>query len=151
MQPFASRAYPEDLARLVWQRWAETPSPVPDVADATAQQGALPRLELLERLFSVCYQASLLHEEGRLITFRLMLAPPEIFSSADGPPTGLHRLVFDQGRPFDEHELKRLAPAAAFRRALIGVQLDAQGGLEVWGLVHSGPRWLQAVRGGRRV
>jgi hypothetical protein len=151
MQPFASQAYPQDLARLVWQRWAETPSPLQDVAGATAQQGALPRPELLERLFSVCYQASLLHEEGRLITFRIMLAAPDIFSAADGPPTGLHRLVFDRARPFDEHELKRLAPAAAFRRALIGVQLDAQGGLEVWGLVHSGPRWLQAVRGGRRV
>ncbi len=57
MQPFASRAYPEDLARLVWKRWAETPSPLGVVDVATAQQGALPGPELLERFFSVCYQA----------------------------------------------------------------------------------------------
>ena len=76
MQPFASHAYPGDLARLVWQRWSETRGPLEDVATAMAQQSALPRPEVLERLFSVCYQASLLHEEGRLITFRVVLAAP---------------------------------------------------------------------------
>jgi len=148
----ASHAYPKDLAHLVRQRWAEVPSPRFDSsAGAPPLEIALPRPEVLERLFSVCYQASLLHEEGRLITFRIVVAEPEAFCAADGPPTGLHRLVLDNARPFDEHELQRLAGAAAFHRALIGVQLDARGELEVWGLVHSGPRWLQAVRGGRRV
>lgn len=151
MQPRTSHAYPQDLARLVRQRWAATISPLDDVAGTPASHEALPEPEVLERFFSICYQASLLQEEGRLITFRVVFAPPTLFSVAAGPPTGLHRLLLEYPRPFDEHELKRLAPAAAFHRALLGVQLDEQGALEVWGLVHSGPRWLQAVRGGRRV
>lgn len=148
MPPPIPHAYPQDLARLVRQRWADAASPL---ADALAPSSVLPGPEVLERFLSICYQASLLHEEGRLITFRIVLAAPELFSASDGPPAGLHRLVLERARPFTEHELKRLAPAAAFRRALVGVQLEGQGELEVWGLVHSGPRWLQAVRGGRRV
>ena len=151
MQKPASHAYPRDLARLVCQRWDDRRSLLGEDAGSTPERNALPIPEVIERIFSVCYQASLLHEEGRLITFRMVLAAPETFSAADGPPAGLHRLVFDQARAFNEHELKRLAPAAAFRRALIGVQLNPQGEIEVWGLVHSGPRWLQAVRGGRHV
>lgn len=151
MLPHTSHAYPQDLARLVRQHWAAMPSPLEDGAGMPAAQQALPEPEALERFFSVCYQASLLHEERRLITFRVVLAAPELFSAASGPPTGLHRLLLEYPRPFDEHEIKRLAPAAAFHRALIGVQSNVQGGFEVWGIVHSGPRWLQAVRGGRRV
>jgi hypothetical protein len=36
-----------------------------------------------------------------------------------------------------------------FYRSLIGVRLDPEQGLQIWGIVHSGPRWLQAVHGGR--
>lgn len=109
---------------------------------------SLPSAPVLERLVSVCYQASLLRDEGRPITFRVTLAPPERFRSSDGPPTELHRLTLTRARPFDEHEIRRLAPAARFERALIGVRI-VDGDLEIWGVVHSGPRWLQDVRGGR--
>jgi DNA integrity scanning protein DisA with diadenylate cyclase activity len=150
MQRLTPHAYPHELASLVRYRWADTPSSQPG-STGMFEHSALPEVGVVERFFSVCYQASLLHEEGRLSTFRIVLAGPEVFPAADGPPTGLHRLVLSQARPFEEHELQRLARAAAFPRALIGVQLDAHGQLEVWGLIHSGPRWLQAVRGGRRV
>jgi hypothetical protein len=147
-----AHAYPRDLARLVEERWTEL-----DQSEETARAGAqhgmpgLPAPATLERLLSVSYQASLLHEEGRPVTFRMALAEPELFAAAAGPPTGLHRLVFAQYRPLDEHELRRLAPAAVFQRSLIGVHVEADGELKVWGLIHSGPRWLQAVRGGRRI
>jgi hypothetical protein len=144
-------AYPRDLARLVRERWAQMEASAEGpLSNLRAARIGLPAPATLERLLSVCYQASLLHEEGRPVTFRLALAEPETFDAAAGPPTGLHRLVFAQSRLFDEHELRRLAPAAVFQRSLIGVHLDA-GVLKVWGLIHSGPRWLQAVRGGRRL
>lgn len=132
----SAHAYAYDLARTVEQRWGEAPG--------------LPKPQLLEQLLSVCYQASLLRDEGRPVTFRIALADPDLFPASGGPPTGLHRLLFEVTRPFDEHELRRLTPAAGFHRWLVGVRLDERNELETWGLVHSGPRWLQEVRGGRR-
>ncbi|HEY3499522.1 MAG TPA: hypothetical protein VGK73_32755 [Polyangiaceae bacterium] len=132
----SAHAYAYDLARAVEQRWGGAPG--------------LPEPELLERLLSVCYQASLLRDEGRPVTFRIALADPEMFPAVAGPPAGLHRLLFESCRPFDEHELRRLTPVAGFHRSLVGVRArDPE--FEVWGLVHSGPRWLQEVRGGRRI
>ncbi|MDQ4105595.1 MAG: DNA integrity scanning protein DisA nucleotide-binding domain protein [Actinomycetota bacterium] len=89
-----------------------------------------------------------MREEERQIAFRLILVEPELIPPEDGPPAGLHRLEFQEPRPFDEHELRRLSPAAPSDRSLIGVRHDGEK-LEIWGLVHSGPRWLQRVRGGR--
>ena len=147
-------AYPRELALLVQQRWAEVPAFTRDLAGARTSgrpQDLLPSPAALERLLSVCYQASLLHEEGRPVTFRVAFTEPESFAASGGPPAGLHRLVLGQSRPFDEHELRRIAPAAAFQRSLIGVATEANDELSIWGLIHSGPRWLQAVRGGRRI
>ena len=36
-----------------------------------------------------------------------------------------------------------------FSRSLIGATLSGATGEEIWGLIHSGPQWLQSVRGGR--
>jgi hypothetical protein len=132
-------AYPSALAGRVLERWrtaraaGEIDVPLPDAAD-------------LATILSVCYHASLLREEGRAVTFRLALSDPGVFNATAGPPSGLHRLVFARPLPLDQHELRRLAPAAAFTRSLIGAMSAGHG---IWGLIHSGPQWLQAVRGGR--
>lgn len=108
----------------------------------------LPELPVLETLLSTCFQASLMREEERQLTFRIILADPEILPPEEGPPSGLHKLEFQQAREFNEHELRRISPAAPYARSLIGVR-PCEDGLEIWGLAHSGPRWLQRVRGGR--
>ena len=142
--------YPQDLAAFLRERWEE-PTACPDtpasVADSVSEP--LPDALTLEALLSICYQASLLREEERPVRFRLILRAPDQFPTADGPPTGLHRLMFTTPRPCTEHELRRLSPAVEFYRSLIGVRLDPEKGLQIWGIVHSGPRWLQAVHGGR--
>ena len=140
-QPWQGHAYPRDLALLVRQRWAEI-----DIG-----QGALPDVTVLDRLLSVSYQASLLHEEGRPITFRLAFAEPEAFTAVGGPLAGVHRLLLSPFRQFDARELQGFAPATAFHRSLIGVHREVDHELRMWGLVHSGPLWLQAVRGGRQI
>lgn len=137
-----SHAYPRDLAQAVHGRCQE-------VLIGTDIHLTLPDLAQLEEVLSVCYQASLLREEGRPVTFRVALAGPEVFPAAEGPPAGLHRLVFGDSRPFDQHELRRLAPAAVFSRTLIGATIDRGRGPRIWGLIHSGAHWLQSVRGGR--
>jgi hypothetical protein len=128
-------SYPGDLARFVWERWAD--APVPDAA-------------ALEGFFAACYQASMLREEERPVVFRAILAGPDLFNPVGRPPDDLQRLEFPRSLPFDPRELRRLSVAADPRRALVGVRQDGEGGLRVWGLVNSGTRWLRDVRGGRR-
>lgn len=128
-------AYPSDLARFVMERF--------DGA------GVRCRSDLLVRLLSVAYHASLLREEERPLSFRLLFASPHSLPIEEGPPHGNHRLRFHKPRPFDEQEIRRLAPAAKMQRALIGVSGETPEGLELWGLVQTGPGWLHAIQGGR--
>jgi hypothetical protein len=123
-------AYPADLARFVRERWDED------------RAGALPDQGTLETLISACYQAGLLHEEERAVTFRVILCEPDLLPPFEGPPSGTHRLEFPKPRQFDVQEIRRLSPAADYYRSLIGVSFDEEEGLRIWGLVHTGPRWL---------
>jgi hypothetical protein len=109
----------------------------------------LPEQGVLETLISACYQASLLREEERAVTFRVLLCDPDRLPPNEGPPGGIHRLEFPEARHFDIQELRRLSPAAGYYRSLVGVCLDEEGELRIWGLVHSGPRWLREGQGGR--
>ena len=145
-----SHAYPCEFAAFIYQVWQD-PAFIERLRaagmDSTIQ---LPDRALFEEVLSVCYQASLFREEERPVTFRLIIRAPELFPAEAGPPTGLHRWVFARYRPFNEYELHRLAPAADFYRTLIGVSLDGANGAEIWGMIHSGTRWMQAVHGGRK-
>lgn len=134
-------SYPGDLARFVRDRWAEAPGSVGD---------PLPDLAALEGFFAACYQASMLREEERPVVFRAVLAEPVLFDPEGRPPEGLRRLEFPRPLPFDPTELRRLSVAADPQRTLIGVRQDGEGGLQIWGLINSGTRWLRDVQGGRR-
>jgi hypothetical protein len=126
-------AYPTELASFVREVWPRDAAPLP---------------LRLDELLSSAYQATLLREEERHVTFRLVLASPQTFPPGAGPPRGMLRLVFDPPRLFDAGELRRLSPAAKFARSLIGV-VQADDGFRIWGVVHSGPRWLERTQGGR--
>lgn len=142
-------AYYEDLIWFVRHHWSASDA---NLGNHTAMTAApLPPPPLLEDLFSTCYQASMLREEERPVQVRLVLADPELFPAADVPPLELHRQMFAQPRPCDETELRKLSPAVDFSRSLIGVTLNDDRAWEIWGIVHSGTRWLQAYRGGRKV
>lgn len=141
-----THAYPRDLAVFVMNRWEVAPE---EDQEEASREVCLPELDRFEEILSTCYQASLLREEERPVTFRLILSRPSRFAEESGPPVGFHRLVFSRPRPFTPDELRRLSPAADFHRALIGVELDEEGQPRIWGLVSSGPRWVQAAQGGR--
>src|SRR6266567_210693 len=143
-------AYPEELVSFIFEQW-----PDPLFQEKLRSAGIdssvqLPDRAVFEQVISTCYQASLMREEERPVRFRLIIRAPELFPDDEGPPTGLHRFHFARKRPFNEYELHRLAPAADFYRTLIGVSLDGDNGMQIWGMVHSGTRWLQAVYGGRK-
>jgi len=139
-------AYPDDLAAAVTSRWN-----APEVLGGLTPRPSStpPSGDVLRLLLSTCFQASLLQEESRPLHFRLLLHPPEGLDPSGGPPDSLHRLVFAGLRPFGPQELRRLAPAADFHRSLVGVNLYPEGP-RVWGIAHSGERWLNAFFGGRK-
>lgn len=143
-------SYPEQLMDALREHWDETQSPSrlwEDVQAFSAEP--LPDAETVEELISTCYQASLLKDEGRQVRFRLILSNPDRFVASEGPPLGLHRIQFTSPRPFNEHELRRLSPAVDFYRTLIGVGDSGKGRLHIWGVLSSGPRWIQTIQGGR--
>jgi hypothetical protein len=138
----------KNFTDFVSEQWNTDRSMGSDLTLERCPLGPLPDRPILERLLSTCYYASLLREEDRQVRFRLVFGEPRQFNPESGPPTGLHRLVFSKPRPFHEQELRRLFPAADFHRSLIGVRLDAKDGLVIWGIIHSGPRWIHDLHGG---
>jgi sensor domain DACNV-containing protein len=140
----AGYSYPGDLALFVRDRWRDVPEPT------TGDVAPLPDTAALEGFFAACYQASMLREEERPVTFRAILAEPALFAPEGRPPEGLQRLEFPRSIPFDPRELRRLSVAADSQRTLIGIWRDGEGGLRIWGLINSGTRWLRDVQGGRR-
>jgi hypothetical protein len=140
-------AYPARLAEFARARWRELQG-LEDPGPCDPKGDSLPPPEAFEHLLSIAYQASLLMEEDRPVRFRLFVGDPSRLPPGVGPPEGLHCLRFKEPRRYDEHEIRRLAPAAKFTRALIGVR-SVDGRFEIWGLLQSGPRWLQSARGGR--
>jgi DisA bacterial checkpoint controller nucleotide-binding len=115
-------AYPEDLAQVLRTQWDNPRGPAARAETTDGRAPArLPDAPMLEDLLSMCYQISLLREEERPLRFRLILCEPARFAPELGPPTGFHR----------------------------GVRLEQGSEGRIWGLVHSGPRWLQVVHGGR--
>ncbi|HTB76462.1 MAG TPA: hypothetical protein VK762_24615 [Polyangiaceae bacterium] len=142
-----THAYPRRLADFARTRWRELAA-LKDPGPCDPRGGTLPEPQALENLLDIAYQASLLQEEDRPVRFRLFVGDPARLPAGVGPPTGLHCLRFNEPRRYDEHEIRRLAPAAKFTRALIGVR-SVGGHFEIWGMLQSGPRWLQSARGGR--
>lgn len=136
------RAYPGELATFVLDNWGT------GNAGGCLDAESLPDPKVLEHLISVCYQASLLREEERPVRFRLIFRPPEGFPADEGPPAGLHRLLFRNTLPFTERELRKLSPSVDFYGSLIGAWHDEKDEPMIWGIVHSGLRWAQSLYGG---
>jgi hypothetical protein len=132
-------AYPPQLALYVRHEWER------------ATDGELPMSQAqLERILTVAYQASLLRDEDRPVRVRLVVAGPEQFPEGDGPPQALQPLAFDSPVPLSPEELRRLAVAAKYHRALVGVRRDGEtSNFVAWGILQSGPGWIQLAQGGR--
>ncbi|MGO9612988.1 MAG: putative sensor domain DACNV-containing protein [Dissulfurispiraceae bacterium] len=142
-------SYPHNLVEIILEKWGTAQAgTVAGIASTDVKYGQLSDSSILETLISTCYQASIMLEEERPLRFRLMLRDPDKFTADDGPPNGLHRLIFSAARPFNEYELRKLAPAVDYYDSLIGVKVNDGGALQIWGLIHSGRRWIQVIRGG---
>jgi hypothetical protein len=141
-----AHSYPHDLSDAIVRLWTFSSSVI-----TSGGTGSLPDRKTLEYLISTCYQASIMREELRALQFRTILCGPSEFPEEHGPPHGFLRLVFSEARAFHEHELMKLSPAAEFENSLIGIQQSDAEGLQIWGLINSGTRWIQAFRGGSKL
>jgi hypothetical protein len=135
-----SHWYPKEFAKHVFHQ-------LNDDLSSHHLEHSLDR-SVLENLVSICYQASFMREEDRTARFRLIIRSPDNFPSGESPPEGLHRFVFTDPRPCSEDELRRLFPAVSFHRSIIGVTINENSMPLIWGIVHTGPRWLQMIHGG---
>jgi hypothetical protein len=143
-------SYPGEFVSFILDRWKNPPLPERLPTSCIDPACQLPDRSVLEQIISICYQASLKKEEGRPVMFRLILGDHYLFHHDCGPPTGLHSFRFEKMRPLTETELYRLAPAADFYRALIGVTISQEKRVQIWGLVHTGTLWLQPINGGTK-
>lgn len=109
-----------------------------------------PTREEIEAVCNVLYASSLLKEEGRVVRARLILAPPDAFSSAEESPTGANVVRFERPQPLTSHSIKGLSPAASFFHSALGIWPDRDRGFRIWGIINTGPRWLNLVAGGRK-
>ncbi|MBV8969197.1 MAG: DNA integrity scanning protein DisA nucleotide-binding domain protein [Verrucomicrobia bacterium] len=98
---------------------------------------------------SEAFQASLLREESRPISCRLVLISPSELSEAGGPPTGIQVLQLQDERKLTAQQIRRLSPCATIYRSLIGVRWVPEEGFWIWGILNSGTRWVARIDGGR--
>ena len=136
-QSYGDYCYPAQLAELVKREWP------------TQAIEMLPKDRDLEQLIHAAYHATLLREEQRSVSFRLLFAKPDDLSVAGEPPSGLLPIHLDRPRPFNEQQIRRISMAANFFRSLLAVYSDPEGNLRIWGILVSGTRWANQVDGGR--
>lgn len=140
--------YPKDLVFELQERWGVQAS---SVDSQGLQEKQLPPFEVLEHLLSTCYQVSQMNEEARRYRFRLILCEPQdIDQISQGESKGLFTLIFKNPRPYNEYELLKLGPSIDYNNSLVGIRYSGDEGLLIWGLIHSGSRWMHVIHGGSK-
>ena len=141
--------YPLDLIASLKKKWE---SPIRNAFERNPVNGVpLPSMPVLADLISICYQVSQMQEEGRTIRFRLIMAEAEDFDTSESSlHQGLFTLTFTEPRLFNEYELLKLVPSIDFNNTLVGVRFKPGEGLQIWGLIHTGSKWVQVIHGGSK-
>ena len=140
--------YPKDLVFELLTLW-RLGSPVE--GSNTLSYKKLPAFDALEELVSICYQVSQMQEEARGLRFRIMLCEPEdIDGDGENEFQGLFTLAFSEPRPYNEYELLKLGPSTDYNNSLIGIRYTPSEGLQIWGLIHSGSKWMHVIHGGSK-
>ncbi|HEX4142074.1 MAG TPA: hypothetical protein VHY91_00880 [Pirellulales bacterium] len=107
----------------------------------------LPPKAVFDEIIDVCYHASMLTEEGRPTVFRIVFLDSQSRvsprDSDELPP--ITRYLLQEPVPFNQAELRRLAPVADPRRVLIAVE-QSGGQLQIYGLVDIGMSLWEMAR-----
>ncbi|MCP3891091.1 MAG: hypothetical protein GY702_19825 [Desulfobulbaceae bacterium] len=143
--------YPKDLVFELLALWLLDDLEGVEGGSKGGRFRRLPEFDVLETLVSTCYQVSLMKEEARNHRFRLMLCEPEdVDEDGSGEKKGLFYLNFTAPRSYNEYELLKLGPSIDYNNSIIGVRYTRAEGLQIWGLIHSGSRWMHTIHGGSK-
>jgi hypothetical protein len=123
-------AYPVQLADYVLDHWPAGKAP------------NLARRPLIE-LLSSCFQASLMHEEGRSVRFHLLAAPADEVTRGLGEHD-FFPLVFRETQALTLDNLRRLSPASPFHSTTICASPNGND-WSIWGLLHSSSPRMAAL------
>jgi len=123
---------------------------VSHLQDLLKDHAGAPNETHLRTACDVLYASSLLKEEGRAVRARVIIAPPDAFPPSEGPPDGIHAIRFSTPHALTSNEIKRLSPAASFFHSVVAIWPDRDKGFRIWGILNTGPRWLNLVAGGRK-
>lgn len=123
---------------------------ISQIRDLVIGHAAAPSEQEVRQVLDLLYASSLLKEEGRAVRARVVIAPPSAFTTPEGPPEGVHVIRFAVTHTVTANEIKRLSPAASFFHSAIGIWPERDRGLRIWGILNTGPRWLNLVAGGRK-
>ena len=138
--------YPKDLVFELLSLWRESAEGLAD-----KKERKLPEFDVLEDLVSTCYQVSQMREEARGLRFRVMICEPEeINERGESEYGGLFALRFTEPRPCNEYELMKLGPSIDYNNSLIGLRYSRPSGMQIWGLIHSGSKWVHMIHGGSK-
>lgn len=102
----------------------------------------LPDDESLSVILDRLYQASLLREEGVPVKCRVIVASPDSFDQRAEPAQQFVVLRFDHVCELTPHDIRKLAAAAGFYRALLGVEAKPGTPPVIWGIVITGTKWV---------
>lgn len=136
----SNRVYPRDLHAILQGRWDSAPffDGFPPVK--------LPPKEVLDELLDICFQASMMTEEGRPTVFRVAYIPSEVpVTQSQEQLPSVTRYNLDVPVPFTDAELRRLAPVADPRRVLIAVEKVGER-LQIYGLIDIGMTLWEMAR-----
>lgn len=136
-----THTYPHDLVPFIKAAWAKKTTKYEE------KRPPLPPDSALVELLDLVYHTSLLREEGRKLSFRILLLQRESSKQEVQARRQNSRIAeFAEDRDLSIAELRRLAPAADSIRTMICVDYNNKSGWRVWGLLDTGLNWWQFTR-----
>lgn len=140
MERLETSAYPGDIATALRERWKLHELP----------DNVIPDHDILVTLLDTMYQASLLREENAPVQCQIVYVTEETFAGevADGAGS-LHVMRFQEIVSYNAHNVRKLAAAGGYSRALLAVSRESSGELSVWGMIVTSSEWVDHVEGSR--
>lgn len=124
--------YPVGMASALRQQW---------VRSGYSDQ-LLPDDRSLSIILDRLYQASLLREEGVPVKCRVIVASPDALQAPADPEQQFVVLRFANACELTPHDIRKLAAAAGFYRALLAVEAKPDKAPVIWGIVITGTKWV---------
>lgn len=144
----ADYLYPSDIVDEVIKRW--------DIFQGRfREKPPFPDKDTVRKILNVVYHASLLTEESRRVSLRVIYLPQNL-SEKQINNINIDKLPVKFAEPirFDIGELLRIAPSVEANKSMIAIcstnalsESESESQLIIWGILHLGSEWWRLVTG----